>query len=89
MKQNTIDEPRLSECVELYESLGYEVHLEPATPSEFEECRKCYDFEDETATVKTIYIRPKRRMHACDKLSPKILRVYAHAERTVKKEDKF
>lgn len=61
MKQNTIDEPRLSECVELYESLGYEVHLEPATPSEFEECRKCYDFEDEAATVKTIYIRPKKR----------------------------
>jgi hypothetical protein len=61
VKQNTIDEPRLSECVELYKSLGYEVHLEPATPSEFEECGKCYDFEDETATVKTIYIRPKKR----------------------------
>ena len=61
MKQNTIDEPRLSECVELYESLGYEVHLEPATPSEFEECRKCYELEEETAAVKTIYIRPKKR----------------------------
>jgi len=61
MKQNTIDEPRLSECVELYESLGYEVRLEPATPSEFEECRKCYALEEKTAAVKTIYIRPKKR----------------------------
>jgi hypothetical protein len=61
MKQNTIDEPRLSECVELYESLGYEVRLEPATPREFEECRKCYELAEKTAAVKTIYIRPKKR----------------------------
>ena len=29
MRQFTTDEPRLSEAVELYRSLGYEVHLEP------------------------------------------------------------
>jgi hypothetical protein len=61
MKQNTIDEPRLSECVELYESLGYEVRLETATPREIEECRKCYELAEKTAALKTIYIRPKRR----------------------------
>jgi len=59
MKQNTIGEPRLSECVGLYESLGYEVRLEPVMLSELdEECRKCYELEGEI-TVKTIYIRPK------------------------------
>jgi len=58
MKQNTIGEPRLGECVELYESLGYEVHLEPVHPNEMtEECRKCY--EKELETVKTIYTRKK------------------------------
>ena len=57
IKQNTIGEPRLSELVELYESLGYEVHLEPVNLNEMdEECRRCYE-EDET--VRTIYIRKK------------------------------
>jgi hypothetical protein len=55
IKQNTIGEPRLSECVDLYKSIGYEVHLEPVNPNEMsEDCRRCYE-EDET--VKTIYIR--------------------------------
>lgn len=52
------DEPRLSEAVELYKSLGYEVHLEPTTFNEADEtcraclkvnCRKCW----------TIYTRKK------------------------------
>jgi len=58
MKQNTIGEPRLSECVELYKSLGYEVHLESVNPKEMtEECRKCY--KKELGTVKTIYTRKR------------------------------
>lgn len=62
IRQNTIGEPRLSECVELYESLGYDVHLEPVILSELdEECRKCYELEGKTGAVKTIYIRPKSR----------------------------
>ena len=62
IRQNTIEEPRLSECIELYESLGYEVHLEPVILSELdEECRKCYELEGKIDTVKTIYIRPKSR----------------------------
>lgn len=38
------DEPRLSEAVELYESIGYEVRLEPAVFDETsEECKNaCY-----------------------------------------------
>ena len=33
-RQFTSDEPRLSEAVELYKSLGFEVHLEPVVPDE-------------------------------------------------------
>ena len=58
IKQNTIGEPRLSECVELYRSIGYEVHIEPVNLNEMtEECRRCY--EREGRTVRTIYIRKK------------------------------
>ena len=31
-KQTTYDEPRLSELVEMYEEIGYQVHLEPFDP---------------------------------------------------------
>ncbi|KYH36566.1 MAG: hypothetical protein AYL30_007420 [Candidatus Hecatellales archaeon B24] len=57
IRQFTASEPRLSEAVELYESLGYEVKLEPAIPSEANEaCRECLLYED----CKTIYTRPKK-----------------------------
>jgi len=55
------DEPRLSEAVELYKSLGYEVILEPAVFDETsEECKKCLLFQD-CGKYKTIYIRPKKK----------------------------
>ena len=58
IKQNTIGEPRLSELVGLYKSLGYKVHLEPVNLNEMtEECRRCYEKED--GTIRTIYIRKK------------------------------
>jgi hypothetical protein len=58
IRQNTMGEPRLSECVEFYKSIGYEVHLEPPNYNEMpEECRRCY--EREGGTVRTIYIRKK------------------------------
>ena len=42
IKQNTIGEPRRSELVELYKSIGYEVHLEPVNLNDMdEECRRC------------------------------------------------
>ncbi|UCD70971.1 MAG: hypothetical protein JSW70_08190 [Syntrophobacterales bacterium] len=58
-------EPRLSEVVELYRSMGYEVHLEPlplvdcdSPDEESEECRVCFKgFEDQ---YRIIYTRPKR-----------------------------
>ena len=59
VKQTTIGEPRLSEIVELYKSLGYEVRLEPVELDELdEECRRCY--EGEVDEVKTVYVRKKR-----------------------------
>jgi len=59
IKQTTIGEPRLSEIVELYKSLGFEVRLKPVILEELdEECRRCY--EDEIDKVKTVYVRKKR-----------------------------
>jgi hypothetical protein len=58
-KQFTYDEPRLSEAVEMYESLGLEVLLE--TPSEEEvagDCGVCY--EGTIEKYKTIYTRKKK-----------------------------
>jgi len=54
------DEPRLSEAVELYKSLGYEVRLEPAIFDEMsEECKKCLLYQN-CDKYKTIYTRPKK-----------------------------
>ena len=53
-------EPRMSEAVELYIELGYEVHLEPVNLVEIdEECKPCID--GEVGEHKTIYIRPKKK----------------------------
>ena len=55
------DELRLSEAVELYKSLGYEVRLEPAVFDETsEECKKCLLYQD-CDKYKTIYTRPKKK----------------------------
>lgn len=59
VKQTTIGEPRLSEIVDEYKSLGFEVHLEPVNLDELnEECRLCY--ENEVDKLKTVYVRKKR-----------------------------
>ena len=56
-RQFMADEPRLSEAVELYKSLGFEVHLEPVVPDESsEECAAC--LEVMCNRYKTIYTRP-------------------------------
>lgn len=55
-KQFTTCEPRLSEAVELYRSLGYEVHLEPLPEgAEDDECRTCLEFDKQK--YRTIYTR--------------------------------
>jgi len=57
-KMFTIDEPRLGESVELYESLGYEVKLRTATKEEMGgDCCVCINSDK----YKTIYVRKKKK----------------------------
>jgi len=61
IRRFVVDEPRLSEAVELYKSFGYEVRLEPAVfDKTSEECKKCLLHQD-CDKYKTIYIRPKKK----------------------------
>jgi hypothetical protein len=55
-KRFTIDEPRLSEMVEQYKELGFEVLLESVDFSS-EECTSCIAVDP--SRYKTIYTRPK------------------------------
>jgi hypothetical protein len=54
----TVEENRVAEYVELYESIGYEVRVEPATPSETDECQECFkaDFDN----LRTLFIKRNR-----------------------------
>ena len=54
-KQVTYDEPRLSEIVEVYREIGYEVHLEPYVPEENPGCTECMKLTPEKFL--TIYTR--------------------------------
>lgn len=49
------DEPRLSEQVELYRELGFEVRVEPFNAEDCEGCVEC--FEDSTTPIMVLYIR--------------------------------
>jgi len=55
----TISPARLEETVELYRSLGYEVHLEPLSPDELEE--QCQDCRLAVVFFRILYTRPRRR----------------------------
>ena len=55
-KRFTIDEPRLSEMVEQYKELGFEVLLEPVDLSS-EECTSCIAVDP--TRYKTIYTRKR------------------------------
>ena len=55
-RQSVMDEPRLTELVDMYKELGFEVHLEPFDPDEEEGCMTCMDQEPER--YKVIYTRP-------------------------------
>jgi hypothetical protein len=55
-RQNVTDEPRLSELVEMYKELGFEVLLEPFVPAEEDDCTTCIAQEPER--YKIIYTRP-------------------------------
>jgi NifB/MoaA-like Fe-S oxidoreductase len=59
VKRTTIDEPRLSEIIEEYESLGFEVHLEPVKLEDLDEkCRSCY--VNNVDRIKTVYVRKRK-----------------------------
>ncbi|MBL6974902.1 MAG: hypothetical protein ISR64_04155 [Deltaproteobacteria bacterium] len=56
-KRTTYDEPRLSEIVDAYEELGFEVHLEPMSSSPEAECSTC--LMADTDRFRTIYTRSR------------------------------
>ena len=55
VKRVTYDEPRLSELVEMYREIGYDVHLEPYDPAIDPECTECMKAQPDR--YKTIYTR--------------------------------
>ena len=57
VKQTTYDEPRLSEMVEMYEKIGFEVHIESFEPDDEPGCSQCMISQPER--YKTIYTRGK------------------------------
>jgi len=57
-KRFTMDEPRLSEAVETYKELGFEVLLEPVDTTS-EECTSCMTASSDR--YKTIYTHKKEK----------------------------
>ncbi|MFH1242492.1 MAG: hypothetical protein V1689_09030 [Pseudomonadota bacterium] len=68
-RQFVASEPRLSEAVEMYREVGFDVHLEPLSQDQKthgetqsasgDECRQCFEgFED---LYNVIYTRPGRQ----------------------------
>lgn len=55
VKKSISDEPRLSELVEIYEEIGFEVHLEPFDPMAESGCSEC--MKASPSKYKTIYTR--------------------------------
>jgi len=61
VKQFMTNEPRLSEAVEEYTSLGFQVHLEPVDPSACANgsaCTACFEMPEVAAQFKIIFTRP-------------------------------
>jgi len=54
-RQNTLDEPRLSEVAEMYREIGFEVRIEPFDPDRESGCTECMRASAEK--FKTIYTR--------------------------------
>jgi hypothetical protein len=58
-KKFTVEAHRVEEYVNLYKSLGQEVHVESTIPDDREECQVC--FETECDRFKTIFIRMEKK----------------------------
>lgn len=56
-KQATYDEPRLSEMVDMYREIGFEVHLEPFDPGQEAGCTSC--MQEFAECYQTIYTKKK------------------------------
>jgi hypothetical protein len=55
------NEPRLSEAVEEYTALGFQVHLEPVDPAACANgpgCTACFEMPEVAAQFKIIFTRP-------------------------------
>lgn len=57
-RQNTLDEPRLSEVAEMYREIGFEVRIEPFDPEGESGCTECMKASAEK--YKTIYTRRRQ-----------------------------
>ena len=57
-RQNTLDEPRLSEVAEMYRETGFEVRMEPFDPDRESGCTECMRASAEK--YKTIYTRKRQ-----------------------------
>lgn len=52
------NEPRLSELIEMYEEIGFEVKILPLSREDCGTCSVCFD--NNKNQFKTIYTRPKK-----------------------------
>ncbi len=57
--RGTFDDPRLSEIVEMYGEIGFEVRLEPFCPESETGCAECMKAESDK--FKVVYTRRKTR----------------------------
>lgn len=58
-KRTTVGEPKLSKIVAEYESLGFEVRLEPVNLDELDQkCQKCYGRNPDKFRI--VYVRRRR-----------------------------
>lgn len=59
-KQSILAEPRLSEIVENYQFLGYEVHVEEFRGQSGNDCTTCFDAGKEMGQIYgTVYVRKR------------------------------
>lgn len=62
-RRMVVSEPRLSEVVEMYEQLGFEVRLEQVDPEAADwsedECTMCLEDPQFAETIRIVYTRPR------------------------------
>jgi hypothetical protein len=59
IKRTILEEPKLSEIIKEYYSLGFDVHLEPVTLEDLDQrCDICY--KNQIEKFKTVYIKKRK-----------------------------